>query len=202
MIVEFILTLSLSLPSSVPDVGPLLTQIDFAEPVQEVVTYPSVGVENRLSGLQLPDETLTAYETDFLADTVFFGAFAITKDFGYGYVTGANSLEAAREIAIEECLKQGPICLVYAEILPQGYAPLEAGQISLAPEAAGYFDNPDPTWGSFRAMAVSEDGAYSVVWGYGSPSEASAAALSDCGEFVIDDLPNLREMPCILVPFK
>jgi hypothetical protein len=202
MIVEFILTLSLSLPSSVSDVGPLLTQIDFAEPVQEVVTYPSVGVENRLSGLQLPDETLTAYETDFLADTVFFGAFAITKDFGYGYVTGANSLEAAREIAIEECLKQGPICLVYAEILPQGYAPLEAGQISLAPEAAGYFDNPDPTWGSFRAMAVSEDGAYSVVWGYGSPSEASAAALSDCGEFVIDDLPNLREMPCILVPFK
>jgi hypothetical protein len=202
MIVEFILTLSLSLPSSVSDVGPLLTQIDFAEPVQEVVTYPSVGVENRLSGLQLPDETLTAYETDFLADTVFFGAFAITKDFGYGYVTGANSLEAAREIAIEEWLKQGPICLVYAEILPQGYAPLEAGQISLAPEAAGYFDNPDPTWGSFRAMAVSEDGAYSVVWGYGSPSEASAAALSDCGEFVIDDLPNLREMPCILVPFK
>jgi hypothetical protein len=161
-----------------------------------------VGVENRLSGLQLPDETLTAYEIDFLADTVFFGAFAITKDFGYGYVTGANSLEAAREIAIEECLKQGPICLIYAEILPQGYAPLEAGQISLAPEAAGYFDNPDPTWGSFRAMAVSEDGAYSVVWGYGSPSEASAAALSDCGEFVIDDLPNLREMPCFLVPFK
>jgi hypothetical protein len=202
MIVEFILTLSLSLPSSVPDVGPLLTQIDFAEPVQEVVTYPCVGVENRLSGLQLPDETLTAYEIDFLADTVFFGAFAITKDFGYGYVTGANSLEAACEIAIEECLKQGPICLIYAEILPQGYAPLEAGQISLAPEAAGYFDNPDPTWGSFRAMAVSEDGAYSVVWGYGSPSEASAAALSDCGEFVIDDLPNLREMPCILVPFK
>jgi hypothetical protein len=202
MIVEFILTLSLSLPSSVSDVGPLLTQIDFAEPVQEVVTYPSVGVENRLSGLQLPDETLTAYEIDFLADTVFFGAFAITKDFGYGYVTGANSLEAACEIAIEECLKQGPICLIYAEILPQGYAPLEAGQISLAPEAAGYFDNPDPTWGSFRAMAVSEDGAYSVVWGYGSPSEASAAALSDCGEFVIDDLPNLREMPCILVPFK
>jgi hypothetical protein len=86
--------------------------------------------------------------------------------------------------------------------LPQGYAPLEAGQISLAPETAGYFDNPDPTWGSFRAMVVSEDGAYSVVWCYGSPSEASAAALSDCREYVITDLPNLREMPCILVPFK
>jgi hypothetical protein len=51
-------------------------------------------------------------------------------------------------------------------------------------------------------MAVSEDGAYSVVWGCGSPSEASAAALSDCREYVITDLPNLREMPCILVPFK
>jgi hypothetical protein len=202
MIVEFVLTLSLTLPNTGSDVGPLLTQIDFVEPVQQVLTYPPAGVENRLSGLQLPEGPLTAYETDFLADTVFFGAFAITKDFGYGFVTGANSLEAAREIAIEECLKQGPICLVYAEILPLGYAPLEAGQISLAPEAGGYFNNPDPTWGNFRAMAVSEDGAYSVVWGYGSPSEASAAALSDCGEFVIDDLPNLREMPCILVPFK
>jgi hypothetical protein len=84
MILDFVLTLSLTLPNSVSDVGPLLTQIDFVEPVQQVLTYPPAGVENRLSGLQLPDGPLTAYETDFLADTVFFGAFAITKDFGYG----------------------------------------------------------------------------------------------------------------------
>ena len=90
MIVDFVVSLSLTLPNSVSDVGPLLTQIDFVEPVQQVATYPPASVWNRLSRLQLLDGTLTAYETDFLADTVFFGAFAITKDFGYGYVTAAR----------------------------------------------------------------------------------------------------------------
>ncbi len=198
MIVEFALTLSLTLPNA----GPPITQIDFVEPVQEVITYPSEGLENRLSGLTLPPDTQEAFEQNFLSESVFFGAFAITKDFGYGYVTGANSIEAAREIATEECLKQGPICLIYAEILPQGYMPLEPGQISLAPEAAEFYNNPDPSWGNFRAMAISEDGAYSFVWNYGSPREAAEAALSDCAEYVITDLPNLRDMPCISVPFK
>lgn len=198
MIAELALSLSLTLP----EVGAPLTEVEFVEPVQEVVTYPPVGILDQLSSLQLPDRTRDAFENDFLAGRTYFGAFAITKDFGYGYVTGANSIEAAREIAVEECLKQGPRCLIYAEIIPQGYVGLEPGQVSLAPEAANYFNNPDPSWGNFRAMAVSEDGAYSVVWNYGSPAEASAAALSDCAGYVITDLPNLREMPCVLIPFK
>jgi len=198
MILEFAVALSLTLP----DAGPAVTPVQFVEPIQEVVTYPPVGVVNRLSGLQLPGGTLEAFEGDFLVDSVFFGAFAITKDFGYGYVTGANSLEGARDIAMEECLNQGPVCLMYAEIVPQGYAPLGAGQVSLAPEAANYFNNPDPSWGNFRAMAISEDGAYSVVWNYGSPSQAAEAAMADCSGYTINDLPNLREMPCVLIPFK
>lgn len=198
MIVEFALSLSLTLP----DAGVPVTQIEFVEPVQQVLTYPPVGVLNQISGLALPDGTRGAFENDFLPESVYFGAFAITKDFGYGYVTGANSIEAAREIALEECLKQGPRCLIYAEILPEGYVALEPGQVSLAPEAANYYTNPDPSWGNFRAMAISEDGAYSVVWNYGSPAEASAAALSDCSGYMITDLPNLRDMPCVLIPFK
>lgn len=198
MIVEFALTLSLLLP----DAGLPMTQVQFVEPVQEVVTYPPVGVLNQLSGLELPDGTRQAFEAEFLEGEIYFGAFAITKEFGYGYVTGANSLQAAQEIALEECLKHGPRCLIYAEILPQGYAGLQAGQVSLAPEAANYFNNPDPAWGNFRAMAISEDGAYSVVWNYASPFEASQAALSDCSGYRITDLPNLRQMPCMLIPFK
>lgn len=206
MIIEFLLSVSLTMPI----VGPTLDQdpsmplvdVQFVEPIQQVVTYPPVGIVNRLSGLELPDGTREAFEVDFLDGNVYFGAFAITKDFGYGYVTGANSIEAAREIAIQECLKQGPTCLIFAEILPDGYEPLEPGQVTLAPEAANYFNNPEPTWGNFRAMAVSEDGAYSVVWNYPSPSEATAAALSDCSGYVIDDLPELRDMPCMLIPFK
>jgi len=198
MIIEFAVSLSLTLPNA----GPPVTQVEFREPVQQVITYPPVGVLNRLSGLELPPGTLEAFETGFLEGDVFFGAFAITKDFGYGYVTGANSIEAAREIAEQECLKQGPVCLLYAEILPQGYVPLEDGQVALAPEAANYYNNPDPSWGNFRAMAVSEDGAYSVVWNYETPRAASDAAMSDCTGYIIDDLPELRPMPCVLLPFK
>lgn len=198
MIIEFAVAATLSLPNA----GPPVTQIEFSEPVREIVTYPQVGVLERLSGLTLPEGTLEAFESEFTVDNIYFGAFAVTKDFGYGYVTGSNSIQAAREIAIEECLKQGPTCYIYAEIYPEGYEPLEAGQVSLAPEAAGHFNNPQPEWGNFRAMAISEDGAYSIVWNYGSPSEAAAAAMSDCAGYRIMDLPNLRDMPCMLVPFK
>ncbi|MCF2871839.1 DUF4189 domain-containing protein [Octadecabacter sp. G9-8] len=198
MIVEFALTLTFSLPNSAPPV----VHVEFTQPVRQVVTYPPEGVLNQLSGLTLPERPFQEFQENFVAGQPYFGAFAITKDFGYGYVTGANSLEAAREIALEECLKQGPRCLIYAEILPQGYVPLEDGQISLAPEAGNYYNNPDPTWGNYRAMAISEDGAYSVVWNYGSPREASDAALSDCADYVITDLPELRPMPCMLIPFK
>ncbi len=198
MFIEFALSLTLALPETHPS----LTQVQFTEPVQEVLTYAPQGQVNVMSGLELPSGTAEAYQEDFLSGTVYFGAFAITKDFGYGYVTGANSLEAAREIATEECLKQGPRCLIYAEITPNGYVPLAPGQVSMSAEAAGYYTNPDPSWGSFRAMAISEDGAYSVVWNYGPPREAADAALSDCDGYTIDDLPDLRSMPCILIPFK
>lgn len=198
MIVEFALSFAIGVATPPATFVP----VEFSQPVQQVITYPPVGTLNLLSGLDLPDGTREVFEGDFQDGSVYFGAFAITKDFAYGYVTGANSIEAARDIATQECLKHGPRCLIYAEIMPQGYVPITPGQVSLAPEAGNYYTNPDPTWGNFRAMAVSEDGAYSVVWNYASPREASDAALADCNSYLIDDLPELRPMPCVLVPFK
>ena len=198
MIVEF----ALSLVLAAPDTSAQITQVQFNEPVRQVFTYPQTGVLNLLSGLELPGDTLTAFDNDFVNGAVYFGAFAITKDFSFGYVTGSNSLQGARDIALEECQKHGDRCLIYAEILPEGYVPLQDGQISMSAEAGELYRNPDPSWGHHRAMAVGEDGAYSMVWNYGSPAEAGEAALADCAGFVITDLPNLREMPCILVPFK
>lgn len=202
MIIEFALSLSLTLPNPTPDAGLPLVQAQFSEPVQEVITYDGPGILNQVLPMELPGGTSEAFEGDFQNGQVYFGAFAITKDFGYGYVTGANSLQAARDVAMQECLKQGPVCVIYAEIMPQGYVPLQPGQVSLAPEPAGHYRNPDPSWGNFRAMAISEDGAYSVVWNYGSPAEAAAAAMSDCTGYIVNDLPNLRPMPCVLIPFK
>jgi len=198
MIVEFALGLTLS----VQDPQPFVTQVEFVEPIQQAITYPPQGQVEVLSALELPEGTIDAFEDDFLNGTVYFGAFAITKDFGFGYVTGANSLEGARDIALQECLKQGPRCLIYAEIVPVGYEPLAPGQVTMTAEAMEYYTNPDPSWGNFRAMAISEDGAYSLVWNYGSPREAADAALADCSNHVINDLPGLRDMPCVLIPYK
>lgn len=198
MIIEIATALTLSLPNA----GPPVTQVEFIEPIGGVVTYPPIGVLELRSGLELPGDTLIAFQEEFLPESVYFGAFAITKNFSYGYVTGANSIEAARDIAIEECLQQGTGCLIFAEIYPQGYEPLGDGIVSLAPEAGAYYADPPADWGNFRAMAISEDGAYSIVWNYETPAAAGAAALSDCAGYAITDLPNLRAMPCILVPFK
>ena len=41
-----------------------------------------------------------------------------------------------------------------------------------------------------------------MVWGYGSRAEAEAAALRDCNGYVVNDLPDLRAMPCQILPFK
>lgn len=198
MIVEFALTLSLSVSPPNATVVP----VEFRDPIREVITYPPFGLLNQLSGLSMPDGTREAYETEFLPESVYFGAFAVTKDFGYGYVTGANSLDAAREIALQECLKHGPSCLIYAEIIPQGYVPIIDGQVTLAREAAELYSNPDPSWGQARAMAVSEDGAYALVWGYANPNAARDAAMVDCETNTITDLPNLRPMSCMVIPFK
>ncbi|HCP81505.1 MAG TPA: hypothetical protein DIT67_07875 [Octadecabacter sp.] len=198
MIVEFALSLSLTLPNA----GPAVTPVEFVEPVQQVITYPPEAVLNQISGVPLPDGTMQVFENGFLAEDLYFGAFAITKDFGYGYVTGSNSIEAARDVALQECLKHAPVCMIYAELLPIGYAPLLQGQVSLSPEVAHHYNNPDPSWGNYRAIAVSEDGAYSAVWNYGSPREASEVAMSDCEGYRIDEFPNLRDMPCVLLPFK
>jgi len=185
MILELVLPLTVTLPMQPEQIRP----VQFTDPVQEVVIYPPVGVPNQLSGLVLPENVAAAFEENFLGTAEYFGAFAVSKDFAYGYATGINSLEAARDIAMQECLNHADGCLIYAEIVPQGYVPLEPGQATMSAEAAQYYSNPDPSWGNFRAMAISEDGAYSIVWDYGSPREAADAALAECRQYLTTNLP-------------
>lgn len=198
MILEFALTLTLTPPIPSDQV----MQVQFTEPVRRVVTYPPNGVVNQLSGLPLPEDVQAAYDAEFLSGSTYFGAFAVAKDFSYGYATGINSPQAAREIALAECQQFADRCLVYAEIVPEGFLPLGPGEVTMSAEAAGYYLNPNPAWGDFRAMAISEDGAYSVTWNYGTRDQAAAAALADCTSYLTTDLPGVRAMPCILLPFK
>lgn len=186
--------------SAYPGPAPLVS-VDFSRPIVAVRVYPEAGEVVELSALPMIPDTERAYLEDFIPGTTYFGAFAIGKDGSYGYATGVNTIEAARDIAFEECEKHSPGCLIYAEILPLGYAPVGRGEVTLSSTAAEYYANPGDR-PAHRAMAVSEDGAYSLVWGYGSAAAAQEAAVADCEEYRVLDLPGLRDMPCILLPLK
>ncbi len=80
-----------------------LTQVDYILPAQRVVPYGTTTEMRVISNVRLSPDAQTAYDQDF-ATASFFGAFAVSKDGGWGYSTGTNSLEAARDIALNECL--------------------------------------------------------------------------------------------------
>ncbi len=185
-------------PLSEPD---NLHEAEFAAPIDTVVTFARDGVLVERSALPLQGDTRLAFEQEFQDGMTYFGAFAIGKDGSYGYVSGANSIAGARDIAREECLKFTDACLIYAEIHPRGYEPPGRGVATMGPDAAGHFEAHEAR-PRHRAMAISEDGAYAIVWGHATQGAADRAALSDCSSYRITDLPNLRDMPCTLLPLK
>jgi hypothetical protein len=174
-----------------------LMEVDYILPVQRVVPYGAAGELRAVSTAALSPEAQTAFDTEF-APAPYFGAFAVSKDGGWGYTTGTNSLGAAREIALQECLAVNRSCIIHTEIVPQGYVDIGPGDVTLSPETAGHYG--DVTTNTvFFAMAVSADGAYSKVWGYPTQAEADQQALADCESYRINDLP-ISDMPCVLLP--
>lgn len=181
-------------PGAIPDATP----VEFMQPVNRTVIYPDQTEVVMLSGVTLPLDVKEVFDRDF-APYPFFGAFAISKDFGYGYSTGTHTLLAAREMALANCLSMNAQCRIIAELVPVGYRGAEDGVITLSPEAAEYFERRN-TYGRFRAMAVSAAGAYALVWNETSQSVADASALEDCEGYRGEEVEGLRDMPCILIP--
>jgi hypothetical protein len=182
---------------TLPDLSANLTQVDYILPAQRVVRYDTAGELNVVSNVRLSPDAQTAYDQDFTTAS-YFGAFAVSKDGGWGYSTGTNSLEAARDIALNECLAVNSACTIHTEIVPQGYVDLGPGDVTLSPETAGHY-NDTSTNAQFYAMAISADGAYSKVWGYPSQAEADTQALADCESYRVNDLP-IGDYPCLLLP--
>lgn len=193
---QFLITLA-ALALSAP-----AAMAEFILPAERVVIYPPSGELRMVSGLPMGAEAQNAFDSEFRSNT-YFSAFALSKGGGWGYATTTNSLGAARAIAMAECLNSNTDCLIIAEIVPRGYRELQPGDVSLTPEVVALFNNPESVGATntgARAMAVSADGAYALVWGYGSQAEANAAALSDCSQHLNQDLPGVPDMPCTLVP--
>ena len=184
--------------TATPETIPGLTEVEFIQPVNRTVIFPSEGEVTLRSGVSLPLDVKEVFDRDFAAHH-YFGAFAISKDFGYGYSTGTHTLLAAREMALANCLTVNEQCRVIAELVPVGYGGAQEGVITLSPEAAEYFNRRN-SYGTYRAMAVSAAGAYALVWNETTQSAADAGALSDCEGYRGDEVEGLRDMPCILVP--
>ena len=186
-------TVSPALPGLASD----LTPVDYILPAQRVVPYGATTEMRVISNVRLSPDAQVAYDQEF-STAPYFGAFAVSKDGGWGYSTGTNSLEAARDIALNECLAVNSSCTIHTEIIPQGYVDIGPGDVTLSPETAGHY-NDSSTNIQFYAMAISADGAYSKVWGYPTQAEADAQALSDCETYRVNDLP-IAPYPCLLLP--
>lgn len=177
--------------------APAQQKADFGQPVQRVSIYGPSNEMRVLSNLTLSREAQNAFDEGFSTAT-YFGAFAVAKDGGWGFAAGANSLAAAHEIAMQECLAVNTRCIIHTEIVPVDYIDPAPGEATLASLAATVYTDPARS-DIFHAMAVSEDGAYFRVWGHETQAAANTAALSGCEENRIRDLP-IADMPCVLLP--
>ena len=174
---------------------------DFQPPISQIVIYPP---ETELIVLSAPDLSETAQEAwdNRFATSSYYSAFAVSKDGGYGFATTTSSVTAAREIAMLECLAHNAQCRVIAEIRPAGYVEPAENAATVTLEVAGYLEELSREQ-AFRAAAISPDGAYSLVWGYGTLAEAENAAMTDCNGYRREQVsPDHPTWPCVLLPLQ
>lgn len=202
MFLEFALAFSMAthaavLPRLPDDFTAGVTRVDYILPVQRVVPYSPATQIITVRTITLAPDAQVAFDQEF-AVAAYFGAFAVSKDGGWGYSVGTNSLGAAREIAVHECAAVNGTCSIHSEIVPEGYVEIGPGDLTMNAETArNYADTSVQV--PFYAMAVSADGAYAQGWDHPTQAEADAAALADCETYRVRDLP-ISDMPCVLVP--
>lgn len=190
-------------PAPEPAPQPRMTDVIALSPaargvgVTDVITYGPATELRILGTAGLQPDGQAALDDEF-AIAPYFGAFALSKGGGWGYSTGNQTLEAARAIAMAECMSVNEDCQIYAELVPLGYAPLAEGMLSVSHDTATNY-NDRATNILYHAMAISVDGAYSKVWEAPSQEEAQAQALSECEEYR-NPAPYLPDMPCFLLP--
>lgn len=177
--------------------GPAATPVDFPLNGGPATGFAGGATVRIVTDLPLSPEAQAVFDSDFQA-TGYFGAFAVSKDGGYGYSSGVGSLQAAREIALAECTAVNGTCLVMAELVPEGYVAPPDGTLTLSQQVQGHFSTAAKN-ADFQALAVSEDGAFAMYWGMASQAEADQQALADCEANRDRSLAGLRDMPCVLV---
>jgi len=180
-------------PNALPDA----VQVQFQLPAERIVEYPASELR-QISAPVLSETAQEAFDNSFLVAS-HYSAFAYSKDGGFGYSTTANTQDAARQIAMQQCLNFNEQCRIIAEIIPVGYRPPGPGDITVSPVIADLIRDAR-SQPQFRAMAISEEGAYSYVWGHKNQENANRAAIADCDSHIDPNLLGTSIGVCILVP--
>lgn len=190
-----------SIVPQAPEAAPVL--IDYQTPVSRIVTYGPETELRRLVTAALPADVQAVFDYDF-APLEYFAAFAYSKSAGsWGYSYGLNSIEAARAMALGECGTNGGGCAVIAEIVPRGYAELGPGEVSIAYELLGFWNDP---WSvgaprdTHLTMAMSGDGAWTMVWGHPDQASADRQALADCESYRDSNFEGYGDFACVVLP--
>lgn len=184
-----------TVPAPAPEA---LVEVEFLQPLTRSQTFSGPGNLRMLSGLPPNMGLEQVFEQDF-ATQDYFAAFAVSKDGGYGFSTGTNTLEAARYVAMANCLNFNAECRIMAEITPQGYTGPQQGVMTLTPEVAQYYLTAQ-NYGTFRAMATTASGAYALSFNHPSQAAADAQALADCEGFRLESALGASDFMCVLVP--
>jgi hypothetical protein len=181
----------------VVETAPVTAPATRTERAARVIVFSQASEVHVMGSAQLTDEGMQAFQRQFSPAT-YFGAFAVSKDGGWGYYTGVNSRQAARDLALAECRAASQDCAIYAELLPANYVDPGPDAITMAPEVTRVYRDESTDLGFF-AMAISADGAYSKMWDAETQEAADRLALEDCENYR-SDAPAAAGMGCILLP--
>lgn len=177
---------------------PPVIRVEFSLPATAVVAYPQATELRERSTPRLSEVAQEAWDDEFINES-YFTAFAYARSGGFGYATLSNTPEAARDVALQQCLSVNESCKIIAEIVPDGYRQLTGGQIGLTPLMLNVYEE-TMAGPRFRAMAISADGAYSGTWDHPTQAAADAHVTEGCNGHRNQAFPGLQDYPCILLP--
>lgn len=163
------------------------TPVYLSEAVLDLVDLAAVPTEG-----QAADDYAT-----FAATPNYHGAFAVGSDNAYGWSDNYTSRDLADRAALAWCAANGSDCRVVARIGPSqdhrfGALPLSR---SLARELEAFAAYP-----GFKALAVSDVGAWGSSWNYKTRADARASAVARCESNLVKPVPDgVPVQPCYLL---
>lgn len=154
---------------------PTLAQDDDPNP-------PAIVFQNGYNFNWLVGQDKTDHFEEFV-DQAFYGAFVANDDGDSYWYSGFHNLETARTATLAWCARDKSTgssdCELIAYLIPKNVgADFVSGLSNTAIEEYNEY----LTYGTYRAFALSANGAYAYAWDHLSQSDANAAAIEICDE--------------------